>query len=87
MLTFDWSWGEVSEETDSHFQNVGFLQLGVARVAFSNQRQNQTFQVREAVVDASTSSLFQQRFESLTEEGTIGYSVAFLKNYINKFDF
>lgn len=84
ILTFDWSWGKVSEEADSHFQDVGFLQLGVACVAFSNQRQNQAFQVREAVVDTSTSSLFQQRFESLTEEETNGYSGALVKNHNSK---
>lgn len=73
MLTFDWSWGKVSKEADCHFQDVGFLQLGVTRVAFSNQRQNQTFQVSKAVVDTSTSSLLQQRFESLTEGREFGY--------------
>lgn len=84
ILTFDWGWGKFSEETDSHFQDVGFLQLRVACVAFSNQRQNQTFQVREAVVDTSTSSLFQQGFESLTKEETIGYSGALVKNQNSK---
>lgn len=73
-LTFDWSRGKVSQEADSHFQDVGFLQLGVTHVALSNQRQNQTFQVSEAVVDPSASSLLQQRLESLAEGGEVGYS-------------
>lgn len=75
-LTFDWRRGKVSEEADCHFQDVGFLQFGVSCVAFSNQRQNQTFQVSEAVVDASSSSLLQQRLESLTQVGEFGYSAA-----------
>lgn len=65
MLTFDRSGRKVSEEADGHFQNISFLQLGVACVVFANQRKNQTFQMTEAVVDASTPSLLQQRFESL----------------------
>lgn len=76
MLTFKWIRGKVSQEADCHFQDVGFLQLGVTRVAFSNQWQNQTFQVSKAVVDASASPFLQQRFESLTEAGEFGYSAA-----------
>lgn len=64
-LTFGWSGGQIPEEADCHFQNVGFLQLGVARAVFANKRQNQTLQMVEAVVDASAPSLLQQRFQSL----------------------
>lgn len=67
MRTFDWSGRKVSEETDGHFQNISFLQLGVACVVFANQRKNQTFQMTETVVDTSTSSLLQQGFKSLEE--------------------
>lgn len=76
MLTFDRSGRKVSEETDGHFQNVSFLQLGVARVVFANQRKNQTFQMAEAVVDTSTSSLLQQGFKSLEKNRKDRYSVA-----------
>lgn len=65
MLTFDRSGRKVSEEADGHFQNISFLQLGVACVVFANQRKNKTFQMTKAVVDASTPSLLQQGFESL----------------------
>lgn len=64
-LTFDRRGREISEEADGHFQNVSFLQLGVACVVFANQRKNQAFQVTKTVVDTSTSSLLQQGFESL----------------------
>lgn len=67
-LTFDRRGREISEEADGHFQNVSFLQLGVACVVFANQRKNQAFQVTETVVDTSTSSLLQQGFESLGEK-------------------
>lgn len=59
ILTFDRSRGEVSEETDGHFQNISFLQLGVASVVFANQRENQALEVAETVVDTSASSLLQ----------------------------
>ena len=67
MLTFDWAGREISEEADSHFQNVSFLQLRVACVIFPNKGQNQALQMIEAVIDASTSSLLQQGFQSLEE--------------------
>ncbi len=65
MRTFDRSGRKVSEETDGHFQNISFLQLGVAGVVFANQRENQAFQMTETVVDASAPSLLQQGFKSL----------------------
>lgn len=77
-LTFDRSGRKVSEETDGHFQNVGFLQLGVARVVFAHQRENQALQMTETVVDASASPLLQQWFESLKEiEGSPLFSCTF----------
>lgn len=79
MLTFDRGRREISEETDGHFQNISFLQFGVACVVFANQRKNQTFQVTETVVDTSTSSLLQQRFKSLEEMRKSRYSAALLK--------
>lgn len=79
MLTFDRGRGEISEETDGHFQNISFLQFGVACVVFANQRKNQTFQVTETVVDTSTSSLLQQRFKSLEEMRRSRYSAALLR--------
>lgn len=75
-LTFNRSGWKISEETDGHFQNVSFFQLGVACVAFADQRQNQAFQVTEAIVDTSTSSLFQQGFKSLEEIMKRRYSAA-----------
>lgn len=68
MLTFDWGGGKVPEEAHGHFQNISFLQFGVARVVFANKRQNQALQVIQAVIDASTSSLFQQGFQSLEKK-------------------
>lgn len=56
-LTFDRRGWEIFQEADGHFQNVSFLQFGVACVVFANQRKNQAFQVTETVVDTSTSSL------------------------------
>lgn len=65
VLTFDRSGRKVSEEADGHFQNISFLQLGVAGVVFANERQNQALQVAETLIDTSASPLFQQRFQSL----------------------
>lgn len=65
MLTFDWGRREVSQEAHCHFQNVSLFQLGVPCVVFADQRQDQTLQVVQTVVDASASSLLQQRFQSL----------------------
>lgn len=79
MLTFDGRGGEVSEEAHGHLQNVSFLQLGVARIVFANQRKNQTFQMTETVVDTSSSSLLQQGFKSLEEMMETCYSAALLK--------
>lgn len=82
MLTFDRSGRKVSEETDGHFQNVSFLQLGVACVVFANQRKNQAFQVTETIVDTSTSSLLQQGFKSLEGIMKTRYSAALSKTQI-----
>lgn len=67
MRTFDRSGRKVSEEADGHFQNISFLQLGVASVVFANQRKDETFQMTQTVVDTSTPFLFQQGLESLEE--------------------
>lgn len=84
MLTFDRSGRKVSEETDGHFQNVSFLQLGVACVVFANQRKNQAFQVTETIVDTSTSSLLQQGFKSLEGIMKTRYSAALSKTQIRR---
>lgn len=81
MLTFERSGGKFSEETDGHFQNVSFLQLGVTRVVFANQRKNQAFQVTETIVDTSPSSLLQQGFKSLEGIMKTRYSAALLKRH------
>lgn len=65
ILTFDWAGGKVSEKPDGHFQDISFLQLGVACVVFADQRQNQALQKTETVINTSTSSFLQQRFQRL----------------------
>lgn len=84
MLTFERSGRKFSEETDSHFQNVSFLQLGVACVVFANQRKNQAFQMTETIVDTSPSSLLQQGFKSLEGIMKTRYSAALSKSQIRK---
>lgn len=64
---FDWGGRKISEETDGHFQNISFLQLGVTCVVFANKGQNEALQMIETVIDASTSSLLQQGLQSLSE--------------------
>lgn len=59
ILTFDWSGGKISEEPDGHFQNISFLQLGVACVVFANKRQDEALQMTEAVIDTSPPSFLQ----------------------------
>ncbi len=87
MLTFDRSGGKLSKETDGHFQNIGFLQLGVACVVFADQRKNQAFQMTEAVVDTSASSLLQQRFKSLEDIRKTRYSSALFESNQKKSTF
>lgn len=79
ILTFRWSRGKVSEKAHCHFQNISFLQFGVACVVFANKRQNDALQMTEAVIDASTSPLLQQGFQSLEEIRKNRYSVALPK--------
>ena len=66
-LTFDWRGRQVSEEAHCHLQDVCFLQFGVARVVFADERQDEALQVSETVIDASSSPLLQQGFQSLEE--------------------
>lgn len=68
MLTFNGGGRKVSEVSDGHFQDVSFLQLGVAGVVFANKRQNQALQMSEAVINTSSSSLLQQGFQSLEKK-------------------
>lgn len=84
LLTFDGGGREVSEEADGHFQNVSFLQFGVARVVFANQRQNETLQVTETVIDTSSSSFLQQRLQSLKEKGRESVNQLNFSNKIRK---
>ena len=64
-LTFDRAGGELSEETNGHLEDVGFLQFGVAGVVLAHQRQDEGLQTAEAVVDSGAPFLFKQRFERL----------------------
>ena len=50
---------------DGHLEDVGLLQLGVARRVLLQALQHQALQLRQAVVDASPATLLHDRLVDL----------------------